>query len=96
MGFDKFKTGSVAMELQRMYECLSRLEQYSATLSNATRVYQASMQDDVSERALQLIAEYDGYVKKMREICRKRLSKLEQGLGLANHIEGNLADKLGS
>ena len=96
MGFDTFKTGTVAMELQRMYECLNQLEQFSATLASHTRIYQSSMQDEVSEKALALIAEYDGYVKKMREICREKLSHLEEGLQIANLIEGNMASNLGS
>ena len=96
MGFDHFGTGSVAAELQRMYECLNLLEQYSQTLAGATRAYQASMQDDVSERALELIAEYDGYIKKMREICRERLAHLQDGLHIATNIEGVKAKNLGS
>lgn len=96
MDFDHFGTAPVAMELQRMYECLNLLEQYSATVSSAARVYQASMRDDVSERALALIAEYNLHIKKMREICREKLHHLEEGLSIANYIEGTMASKLGS
>ena len=96
MGFNKFKTAEVTAYLQQMYSCLNQLEHYSQVLGNATRVYQASMEDDVSRRALALIAEYDSYIKKMREICKRRLSSLETALGYSNHIEGNMASRLGS
>lgn len=96
MGFERFSTGTVAIELQAMYQQLQNLEQFSQALTSATRAYQASMNDEVSEKALALIQEYDGYVKRMREICHERLYALEQGLGIANRIEGNMANKLGS